>query len=1073
MKICPACQSSYEDTLAHCPRDGSLLFKLLDAGTVVGRKYQIAGQIGRGGMGVVYRARHLHWNEDCAIKILLQPRGQAFLAEAQVMRRLQHPHIVRVEDADVTEDGQPFVVMEFIHGDDLKSRIRRAGPVDPEEALRITAEACAALDEAHRSGVIHRDIKPHNLLLARQPDGSEIVKVIDFGLAKVREEAGLGFSGVYESKTGIFAGTPEYASPEQALGVRGSQLDGRSDLYSLGLVLYEMLSGTLPFLADTPMGMLVQRLHADPAPLREVKPDLPQAACDVAMRALQRDRDSRYGSASEMKAACEQALATIRREREEALRREQQAREAQMAAEQRRLQREERRRRMVAGLRSAVRRPTPLWAAAIAAGILLALGLAAFVYFYYKYARVVDDQLRAGLAVTDANLFAAPETVSVGDFSTPADVASVLRGGGYNESRGNPVGYYQLQASAISIFPGSFSYFDAEPGVIKFAAGKISQIVSLQDNTPRSHYQLEPQIITNLGREKRRVVAFRDIPRVLAQAITAAEDKRFFQHGGFDPFGGPTITRKLVDLVWAPNGRWARAMITLQVEQKLSKEEIFEDYCNQVDFGTRGPFRIRGFGEAAATFLGKNLSQISLPEAAELAAIPASPDDLDPFRHPDSLRDRRNTLLGQMRSNGFIADRDYASAMQAPLTVGKGSMAQAGEAPYFADMVSELLQNRFPDENFQSNRFRIYTTLDLRLQRAAEDAVRLGMQKVDEQIRKQSRFQGQTPPMPQVAMIALDPHTGAVKALVGGRNYGADPNNRALANRQPGSLFKPFVYAAAMETAVTGGSRVLTPGTTIVDEPATFYFGGQAYEPRDSGQTYRGKVTIREALALSLNIPAVKVAEMVGYDKVVDMANRAGMNRQIRPDPGVALGIYDVTPLEISGAYTIFANGGAYVKPSVLALVRSSDGKVLYKDKPEQKRVVDPRVASLVTGMMEEVLRSGVAAGVKAAYGFRATAAAATGTSRDGWFAGYTSELLCVVWVGFDDGRDLELDGPGSAAPIWMEFMQRAPREYRDTKPFAPPDGNTPTNPSQPPASSSKEKNPLVDRLRRSGVFKK
>ncbi|HTS26548.1 MAG TPA: PBP1A family penicillin-binding protein [Bryobacteraceae bacterium] len=706
----------------------------------------------------------------------------------------------------------------------------------------------------------------------------------------------------------------------------------------------------------------------------------------------------------------------------------------------------------------------------VSLAVIMIVGLGAFTYFYYVYARVIDEKLRAGPFSNTAKLFGAPETVSVGDTITPTEIAAELHRSGYNESRSNPTGSYQMQANSISIFPGRDSYFEQEPGVVKFAGGKISQIISLQDNTPRSQYQLEPQLITAFSgpnREKRRMVKFRDIPEVLVQALTSAEDKRFFQHGGFDPFriiksfyvdikegrkdqGASTLTMQLARMFFLnTDKRWKRklaeVMITLQLEQKLSKEEIFEDYANQIDLGWRGTFNIRGFGQAAEAYLGKDLSQITLPEAAELAGIPRSPANFDPFRHPDRLRERRNLVLSLMRANGFIGDRDYAVAIETPLTVAKGA-AQSVEAPYFVDMVNELLQSKFQDENFQSNAFRVYTTLDLRLQRAAAEAVRVGMQNVDEQIRKQRRFKGQTPPDPQVALVALDPHTGAVKALVGGRSYGMSQLNHVLSHRQPGSIFKPFVYATAMETGVTGAAHILTPSTIVTDEPTTFWFDGRPYEPGDFEKTFRGDVTLREALAHSLNIPTVKVAEMVGYDRVVEMANRAGLNYKIHATPSVALGAYEVTPMEAAGAYTVFANQGTYVKPSLVTFVRSQDGKVPYKDKPEQKHVIDNRVVYIMTSLMEEVLRSGTAAGARAHYAFNVPAAGKTGTSsaeRDGWFAGYTSELLCVVWVGFDDNRELDLEGARSAAPIWMEFMKRALdyREYRDTKPFVPPDG--------------------------------
>ena len=288
----------------------------------------------------------------------------------------------------------------------------------------------------------------------------------------------------------------------------------------------------------------------------------------------------------------------------------------------------------------------------------------------------------------------------------------------------------------------------------------------------------------------------------------------------------------------------------------------------------------------------------------------------------------------------------------------------------------------------------------------------------------------------------MDPHTAEIKAVIGGRNYGASQLNHAIRKRQPGSIFKPFVYATALDTAVAGGRQILTASTLVEDEPTTFWFDGKPYEPSNFKNEFHGEVTLRDALAHSMNVATVKVAQMVGYNSVVEMANRAGMNYKIQPTPAVALGAYEITPIEAAGAYTIFSNHGAYVKPSFITMVRSQDGEVAYKNQIRERQVLDPRVAYLMTNLMEEVLRSGTAAGVRAR-GFTAPAAGKTGTSHDGWFAGYTSELLCIVWVGFDDNRQLDLEGAHSAAPIWAEFMKRALqfREYANPKQFAAPDG--------------------------------
>jgi penicillin-binding protein 1B len=718
------------------------------------------------------------------------------------------------------------------------------------------------------------------------------------------------------------------------------------------------------------------------------------------------------------------------------------------------------------GLARFVLGPAGRWLIILSAVIVIA-GLSVFTYFYAKYASLIDEKLRAGVFANSARIFAAPQSVAVGDQVTPNDIIIELRRSGYSESRDNKVGYYQVRGNAIEVYPQEFSYFDQEPGVIRFANGKISQIVSLQDNTARSQYQLEPQLIqavSGSAREKRRMVKFRDFPQVLVDAVTSAEDKRFFQHSGFDPGriikaawvdiregrkgqGASTLSMQTARMFWLDQDkRWSRKLaetiITLQLEQKLSKQEIFEFYANQVPLGWRGTYQIRGFGEAAEVYLGKELSQVTLPEAAELAGMIQRPAIFDPYHHPDRLKERRNIVLQMMKQNEQISDRDYALAVDAQLTVAKGGSSSV-EAPYFIDLVNDVLQQKFQDTDFASTGFRVYTTLDMRLQRAAVDAIRIGMASVDEQLKKQKRWKGKTPPTAQVALVALDPHTGEIKALAGGRNYGVSQLNHVMRQRQPGSIFKPFVYAAALNSGLTNNPNPITIATTVVDEATEFRFDNQVYSPKNFDGKFKGKITLRQALAESRNVPTVKVALLAGLDNVVDLANRAGMNYKIQPTPAVALGSYEITPLEAAGAYTIFSNGGNYIKPSMISLVRDKDGKQAFKNKVEEKQVLDPRVAYLTTNLMEEVMRTGTAAGVRARYKLNIPVAGKTGTSHDGWFAGYTSELLCVVWVGIDDNSELDLEGAHSAAPIWAEFMTRALnyREYRDTKPFRAPPG--------------------------------
>ena len=297
-------------------------------------------------------------------------------------------------------------------------------------------------------------------------------------------------------------------------------------------------------------------------------------------------------------------------------------------------------------------------------------------------------------------------------------------------------------------------------------------------------------------------------------------------------------------------------------------------------------------------------------------------------------------------------------------------------------------------------------------------------------------------PLPQVALIAMDPHTGEVLALTGGRNYAWSQLNHAVARRPTGSVFKPFVFAAAVNNALTGEEPVFTAASQVDNTPTTFYYEDKIYEPKNYGDKYNTDVvSLRFALAHSLNNATVRIAEQVGYSKVAELAKQAGIT-SVRATPAMALGAYDATPLDVTSAYTVFANDGARVSPILVSSIRDAKGEVIQDFGTTKKPVLDPRVAYVMTNMMEGVINNGTAAGVRGR-GFSAPAAGKTGTSRDAWFAGYTSNLLCIVWVGYDDYSDLKLEGAHSAAPIWAEFMKRAVKlpAYRSVRPFDQPDG--------------------------------
>lgn len=699
--------------------------------------------------------------------------------------------------------------------------------------------------------------------------------------------------------------------------------------------------------------------------------------------------------------------------------------------------------------------------------VVTSLALVAFLWFSYaKYARLADEKLAHGLFPKSSLLYAAPQVIGVGDAGSPLKMAARLRESGYSEdAHSNTNGWYHLRPDAVEIFPGPQAYMTGQPGVVRYQDDKIESIIDLTDNTPRTEYTLDPQLLSSLfakNREKRRLVRYEDMPPVLVHALISAEDKRFFQHSGFDPIrmtraflvdlkehrkaeGASTLTQQLAWMLWLDHrktfGRkFAELMISIHLERKLTKEKILEYYANEVDLGRRGSFAIRGFGEAAQAYFGKDIRHLTVPEAATLAGLIQEPSYRNPVRWPERAKARRNVVLRLMLENGYLTKSQFEAASESPMVVGKQGIESA-DAPYFVDLVNEQLSDDFHDRDFQDSGSKIYTTLDPELQRDAAESVAIGMHELETILAKR-RKKGGPAEDPQVALICLDPHSGEVKALIGGKNYGMSQLNHVLANRPSGSVFKPFVYAAALNSGLYDHPNPMTPSSLFSDEPQTFMFDGKPYEPTDFHHSdWKGNVTMRYAVANSLNVPAVEVAQAAGFSTVADLAHKAGL-ADISATPAMALGAYNVTPLAMSAAYTIFANEGVMVKPRLISKIIDSSAKNVWTSEVESSKILDPRVNFLMVNMLQEVLRSGTGARVHS-YGFTLPAAAKTGTSHDAWFAGFTSNLLCLVWVGLDDYQDLKVEGAHAALPIWAEFMKRAHqhREYRDVTSFRIPPG--------------------------------
>ncbi|HMD78284.1 MAG TPA: transglycosylase domain-containing protein [Terracidiphilus sp.] len=714
-----------------------------------------------------------------------------------------------------------------------------------------------------------------------------------------------------------------------------------------------------------------------------------------------------------------------------------------------------------------------------AAGIVF---IAVFGYFYFKYQHIVDDRLKQPIFASTAKIYAAPREVRPGQKLSVQLIANELRQAGYSAdgaAQTSELGTYKQGGQTIRVRPGPQSYHAQDSATIRISAGVVDSI-SDDHGQPLASYELEPLLITGLSddpnRTKRRLLAYNEISQSLIQAVLAIEDRRFFEHGGVNYIsmiswawhdligdrkhrgGASTLTMQLAKLlIVADTGtiryKISQIVVAFQLEHRFNKQQIFEMYANQIPMGQRGSFSINGFGEASQVYFGKDVSKLDLAECAFLAGIIQRPSYFNPFHHPDRTIERRNVVLDSMVETGAITKVQAEAAKAEPLHLVPGSV-DASEAPYFVDLVHDQLIQRLGERDFNRESMRIYTSLDPDLQRVATVAVESTIHVVDEQVDRLHRHHkpGETWIYPQVALVALNPHTGQVLALVGGRSYGLSQLNHAVAKRPTGSIFKPFVYATAFSTAIEGtilpGQTKLFSPLTILKDEQTTYGAGTPYEytPKNFEDEYCGSCTVRHALMRSLNNATIGLASLVGFDRVAQLARSAGI-KGVQGTPSMAIGSYDATPLDMTGAYTIFANGGVHIDPWMLASVRTSTGDIIADYSPDSKQILDPRAAYLTLSLMENVLHSdvtgsGTGAGVRN-MGFYAPAAGKTGTDHDAWFAGFTSNLLCIVWVGNDDYTDIKIQGAHAAAPIWAEFMKKAVAlpQYSDTHEFSAPDG--------------------------------
>jgi len=717
----------------------------------------------------------------------------------------------------------------------------------------------------------------------------------------------------------------------------------------------------------------------------------------------------------------------------------------------------------------------------IATGILAIVLAGTLGYYYAVFSRLVDDRLHGERLRTTPRVYARPMELRKGQALTEAQLVDRLNDLGYaQKATAVKPGEFAEGAREVWVVPRAGTVagrrvrvvFPQQPvakagGPAAPAAERLERL-EVMGVGARETVQLEPPLLTALNsgeREKRRHVRLAQIPPHVVRAVLAIEDRRFYDHPGIDPIrmvgalttnlfgdrpylvGGSTITQQLVKNVFLaavianplersrskmlpalPSvGAWRRKVteqaMAVVLERRASKDEVLELYLNEVYLGQRGSFAIHGVAEGAKLFFGKDVTNLSLAEAATIAGVIHSPYNLSPFTSPNRARDRRNVVLREMVQAGFVAAEAADLAAAEPLVIVPRALE--AEAPYFVDMVGQQLAERFPALVQRSQRLDVYTTLDLHLQRLAQDAVRQGLTHVDELLSKRKRRPGPA----QAALIAVDPRTGEVLAWVGGRSYNQSQYNRVLtARRQPGSVFKPFVYLAAFEKAADEGRADITPATLVTDEPTTFLFEDQTWEPRNYEDQYDGPITLRRALAHSRNTATVRLAEMVGYDTVAGLWKRTGPSMVPKPYPSIALGVFEATPFEVATAYTAFPNLGQIRPLHAIRQVNMDYKEAAKPAPPATKPLSRPETAYLVTNLMRSVINEGTAASARGA-GFALDAAGKTGTTndlRDAWFVGFTPELLTVVWVGFDDNQALGLSGSQAALPIWTSFMMRA-----------------------------------------------
>jgi penicillin-binding protein 1A len=546
-------------------------------------------------------------------------------------------------------------------------------------------------------------------------------------------------------------------------------------------------------------------------------------------------------------------------------------------------------------------------------------------------------------------------------------------------------------------------------------------------------YADDDELLTEFQAERRIFVPLRQIPRHLREAVIAVEDARFYSHYGVDlrgiaraayanfrhgriVEGGSTITQQLAKVLFlTPDRSFSRkvkeALLALELESRYSKDRLLELYLNQIYLG-HGAY---GVEAASRTFFGKSVTDLTLPEAALLAALPRAPASYSPFDHPDLARRRRTHVLARMAEHGYLAPPEAKRLGDAPLGLVSVERRRT-TGRYFYEYLEQSLEAKLGSDLLYKGGLSVYTTLNPLIQRTAEQALRDGL----EAIAARHKSAGNGAAMPQGAVVVIEPETGYLRALVGGADFARSEFNRAIyARRQPGSAFKPFVYIAALEAG-------WTPAHLIDDSPVSYPAGGgRLWEPENYDAKFRGPITLQQAIEESVNIAAVKLLREVGPPRVIEVARRLGIQSPIQENLTLALGSSEVTLLELTAAYAALANRGVRMEPIAIRHITDAQGRLVEENIPQGRDAVSPDVAATITSMLRGAVERGTAVQARA---LGRPLAGKTGTTNDfsnAWFVGYSPSIAAGVWVGHDRIRTLGRDETGARAalPIWVALM--------------------------------------------------